>query len=176
MNPTSTSWCAGTSAGVLAFLLMFDARSARGETIVAAELDYATPVNSDADSGAGFGLRLGQQFRLPPLLTLTPELAYTYHDFSPVPVAYRGVAGVRIAVGEVLRPGAFAHLGIARLIHASPAPSVTEFSFDGGAFLELTLLPFVDFGAHAAYNRVEPSGTAAGFAWLSFGLHIAFVL
>lgn len=176
MNPTSTSWRAATSAGVLACTLVFEARSVRAETVVAAELDFATPVNSDADSGAGFGLRLGQQFRLPPIVTITPELAYTYHDFSPRPVAYRGVAGLRLAVGEILRPGVFAHLGIARLIQESPAPAVTDLSFDGGAFLDFTLLPFVDLGAHAAYNHVEPSGTTPSFAWLTLGLHVAFVL
>jgi hypothetical protein len=143
--------------------------------VVAAELDYATPVHSDVGSGAGFGLRLGQQFRLPPIITLTPELAYTYHDFSPLPVAYRGVVGLRLGLGEILRPGVFAHLGIARLNQESPAPSVTDFSYDAGAFLDFTLLPFVNFGGHAAYNAVEVSGGDPRFAWVTLGVHIELV-
>jgi hypothetical protein len=132
-------------------------------------------VNSDAAAGAGFGIRLGQQFRLPPIIALTPELAYTYHDFSPRPVAYRGLLGLRLALGEIVRPGVFVHVGVARLIQESPAPSVTDFSYDLGGSLDFTLLPVVNLGAHAAYNRVELSHPANSFAWVTLGVHVEFV-
>ena len=159
----------GTAATALALLV--DVTLARAQTMIGVGLDYAMPVHSNANSGAGFELRLGRQFRLPPIVALTPELAYTYHDFSPEPVAYRGLVGLRLGLGEILRPGVFGHVGIARLIQQSPAASFTDWSYDAGAFLDFTLVPAVNFGAHTAYNRVALPGVDPSLAWVTLGLH-----
>jgi hypothetical protein len=63
-------------------------------------------------SGYGFGIRLGNQIHVP-LLAVTPELVFTYHGFTGDygPTLYRAIAGLRLAVGEVVRPGVLAHAG-----------------------------------------------------------------
>ena len=49
-------------------------------TEIAGDLDVAAPIDSSFKTGGGFGFRLGNQIHLP-MVVLTPELAFTYHDF-----------------------------------------------------------------------------------------------
>lgn len=155
---------------------MLSTAPARADTVIAGDLDYAVPINSDATSGAGFGIRLGQQVRLPPLLSVSPEMAFTYHAFpSTGPRAYRGTLGLRLGLGEILRPGVFMHLGIGHLIPEGLAPAHTAFSYDAGAFLDFTLLPLLNLGAHAAYTGVNSRGNGSSFRWVTVGLHAALI-
>src|SRR6185312_13789027 len=87
----------------------FAAGAASAGPTIGADLDIGFPLNSRGDSGGGFGIRLGQELHLP-LVAITPELGFTYHNFSGDfgPKIYRGVAGLRLGIGEVIRPGAFA--------------------------------------------------------------------
>ncbi|HEY6555924.1 MAG TPA: hypothetical protein VI072_01570 [Polyangiaceae bacterium] len=171
----------GLAAGAAVAACWLAAPSARADTVIAADLDFVVPINDgseDISSGAGFGIRVGQQLDLPALV-LTPELGFTYAGFDGGVKAYRGVAGLRLGVGEILRPGVFAHAGIGRLSFDMPSgvadPSHTAFTFDAGAFLDFTLLPFLNIGAHAAYNRQAGSDELDAFQWASLGAHAALV-
>jgi hypothetical protein len=159
-------------------LSMLFAHSARAETAIAGDLDFAAPVDSSLASGAGFGLRAGYHAHLP-FIILTPELGFTYHGFGgdyPASV-YRGVAGVRLAVGEVFRPGVFAHVGIGSLRADGPPPdpSHSALTYDAGAFIDFTLLPLLNLGAHAAYNRLNASTDGYALDWVTLGAHAEVV-
>src|SRR5690349_16783399 len=105
-------------------------RSANAGATVAADLDYAHTIDPDVGSGWGFGVRLGEDFHVPALVA-TPEIGFTYDTFSdaPGPTAYRGIFGLRLRFGEVLRPGIFAHAGLGRLsLDQLPDASHTAFT------------------------------------------------
>jgi hypothetical protein len=154
--------------------LALSARPALAETSIAADLDYAAPINSDVNSGGGFGARLGYQVHVP-LVVVTPELAFTYASFSGFGDArvYRGLAGVRIGIFEVVRPGVYFHLGVGHLNTDLAGLSHTDLSYDIGAFLDFTLLPLLNVGAHAAYNRM--TGDPLSLEWATVGGHVALV-
>jgi hypothetical protein len=141
---------------------------------MAADLDYAAPINSDVSSGGGFGARLGYQAHAP-LVVVTPELAFTYTSFSGIgdPRVYRGLAGVRIGIFEIVRPGVFVHFGVGHLNTDLPNLSHTDLSYDVGAFLDFTVLPLLNVGAHAAYNRI--TGDPLSLQWATVGGHVALV-
>lgn len=150
---------------------------AEAKTTVAGDLDYAVPIDSSAHTGWGFGIRVGQQLHAP-LVVITPELGFTYHGFGgdSSPRVYRGIAGLRIGFGEVLRAGAFGHLGIARLdLTSVPDLSHTAFTYDAGVFLDFTALPLLDIGVHAAYNRVAADDHVSAFQFATVGAHAALV-
>jgi hypothetical protein len=173
-----TRWSLALAAALASLGLTSQARAETegGATVLAFDLDYAVPPNSNTSDGLGFGVRLGRQVRLPPLLSVTPELAFTYHGFDPDgPAAYRGLVGMRLGFGEIVRPGAFAHLGIGRVNTEAPAPSSTGLGYDAGVFLDFTLLPLFNIGAHAAYNGINASDVDPNFNWVTVGAHAALV-
>lgn len=151
------------------------ARPAGAAPTIGADLDIGFPIHSRGDSGGGFGIRLGQQLRALPIV-LTPELGFTYHNFSGDygPKIYRGILGARLGFGDVLRPGGFFHVALGHFV-----PTVGEnqnaFSFDAGGFLDFVLLPLIDVGAHAAYNRVDADYGSGAYAFITVGLHAALV-
>lgn len=147
--------------------LLVTASPSRADTQIGADLDYARPINSDVDSGGGFAARLGWQLHVP-LLVLTPEGVFNYVRFSGSggPSVYRGLGGVRLGLGEVLRPGVFGHAGVAQ--------RSADFTFDVGAFLDFTLLPLLNVGVHVAYNRIR-GGDDPSFQWLTLGAHAELI-
>jgi hypothetical protein len=169
-------------AGVATFFaLTFAAAPSRAEIAIGADLDYAVPVKSDAESGWGFGIRLGYQMHVPAVV-LTPEIAFTYHDFSGnfAPKVYRGLAGLRLGIGEIIRPGVFGHLGMGRFAIDIPGLdsidiSHTAFTYDFGAFLDFTLIPIINIGVHAAYNHLNGGNHADGFQWVTLGAEAAII-
>ena len=168
---------AAVGPAVFALSMLF-ARSARAEGAVAGDIDFAAPIDSSYASGAGFGLRLGYHAHVP-FLIVTPELGFSYHGFGGDYSArvYRGIAGVRLAIGEILRPGVFAHIGLGRLQADGPLPDPTHsaLSYDAGAFLDFTLLPIINIGAHAAYNRLDASDGLGAVDWMTLGAHAEVV-
>jgi hypothetical protein len=149
--------------------------SARAGGLQAAvDIDYAGPIASDATSGVGFATRLGYQFNAPYLLA-TPELVFSYDAFSGgvSPKAYRGLAGARLALGDLFRSGAYFHMGVGVIHPDAPDNSHTDFSYDLGGFVELTVLPSLVVGAHAAYNRV--TGGPDALQWGTVGGHLALI-
>jgi hypothetical protein len=164
-------------AAALAFgLLTFGASApARADVQIGLDLDYALPIDSIGDGGGGFALRFGQQLHLP-FLVITPEVAFAYHSYSGDgdPATYRGVGGVRVGIGEIFRLGPFAHLGVGHLdLDFASDRAYTGFTYDVGAFFDLTLIPFLNIGVHGAYNQIAFSDDSdePTFKWLTFGVH-----
>jgi len=163
--------------GISALALSLWSANAEAKTTVAGDLDYAAPIDSNASSGWGFGIRLGQQFHVP-LVVINPELGFTYHSFADdsTPHVYRGIAGIRFGIGEIFRIGPFAHLGIGRLsLSGTPDLSHTAFTYDAGLFLDLTLIPLLDVGVHGAYNRIVSGDSGPAFQFATVGAHAALV-
>jgi hypothetical protein len=158
-------------------ILLFVTGKAHADTALALDLDYAVPLDAPdgVDWGGGFAVRLGQQLHLP-LLVLTPELAFNYQAFAggADTAVYRGLAGMRLAVGEILRPGIYGHLGFGRLVSSVPGHS-DGLSYDAGAFLDFTLLPLINIGAHVAYSGLALRKSEPAFDWVTVGLHAALV-
>lgn len=167
-------------AGLVASLWVAGANTVRADTAIAADLESVVPLAfENVDFGPAFAVRLGWQLHLP-LITLTPEAGFHYASFSDGPQLYRGIIGARVGVGELLRFGAFAHLGIARQTWTLAAvdTSHTGLTLDAGLFLDLTVLPLIDVGVHIGYGRVganEDDNIDAN-QWLAFGLHAALIL
>ena len=80
---------------------------------------------------------------------------------------------MRIGFFEVLRPGVYAHVVVGHLNTDLPNVSHTDFSYDVGAFLEFTVLPILNIGVHAAYNRL--TGDPLPLEWATVGGHVALV-
>jgi hypothetical protein len=163
-------------APLVGFLVLALPSPSLADTVIAGDLDYARPIDSNAGSGGGFGIRLGHQYRAP-FLSLTPELAFTYHGFSGGRGldVYRGLAGLRLGIGEIIRPGVFGHIGAGWpvLNQAEPDGGGARFTYDFGAFLDFTVLPVFNIGVHAAYNHLF--GDVGGLSWLTVGPHAALV-
>jgi hypothetical protein len=155
--------------------------SARADTTIGADLDMHVPLQiNNVSTGAGFGIRLGQELHLP-LVSVNPEIGFTYASFSKdaPPKIYRGIAGIRLGVGELLRVGVLGHVGFG---HVSWAPTSHDYSHSGltydiGLFLELTALPLLNVGIHGAYNRITADDDQSEkLHWLQLGVHATLVL
>lgn len=174
-----STWCIGfVSIASLVALATFPSTALGGDTALAFDLDYATPIDADAvASGWGFGIRLGSQMHVP-LLVATPEVGFTYHKLGDTvgPTVYRGVGGLRLAVGEVIRPGIFAHAGYGwlELDLAGRSETSSSFTYDLGASLDFTLLPLLNVGVHGAYNRWT-GGDQPAFQFATLGAHAALI-
>jgi hypothetical protein len=57
----------------------------------------------------------------------------------------------------------------------APDPSRTGLTYDFGLFLDFTLLPLLNLGVHAAYDRMV-GGADPAFHWLTFGAHAELIL
>jgi hypothetical protein len=172
------AWCAAAALCVFAIA----PRHAHALNL-SGDLDYVDPVSSNYDKGGwGFGIRVGEELHLP-LLALTPEIGFTYASFADVgPSVYRGIVGANLGIGEVLRFGVSAHIGFGHVsVESLPALELvgevthTAFTWDGGLFLELTLLPIINVGIHAAYNSAAGKDNADGLHWITAGAHATFV-
>jgi hypothetical protein len=157
------------------------AGSAHASTTIGADIDMHVPISvNDVNTGAGFGIRLGQELHLP-LISLNPEFAFYYASFTKdaPPTVYRGVAGGRVGIGELLRFGVLAHVGFG-YVDWEPLPddySHTGLTYDAGIFLELTALPLLNVGVHATYNRIASADNQPEtLHWMSLGLHATVVL
>jgi len=157
------------------------AAPAHADFLLGADLDTALPVKSPAGNGGGFAVRLGYHVHVP-FAALTSELGFTYDGFSggdgdDQATVYRGLAGLRLGIGEIFRIGGFAHVGLAHL-ESDPGAAEREhtgFSYDLGVLLEFTAVPFLNIGAHAAYNQsTHPDGEP--FQWTTIGGHVDFIL
>jgi len=168
----------GLATGAAFLVLAACASPAFAEGMAAFDVDYAAPMDSEGvSSGYGFGVRLGGQVHAP-LIVLTPELGFAYHRFSGVAkqVTYGGIAGLRLGIGEVIRPGAFAHIGYGARKTELPgrADDSGALTYDVGAFLDFTLLPVLDLGVHGAYNNWTGSGQPS-FPFVTVGAHVALI-
>jgi len=144
--------------------------------MLALDLDYSAGLSQEdlVDTGGGGALRIGSELDAF-LVTLIPELTLSYHQFSgPLDAtAIAGKLGGRIRFLKIVEPGIFAHAGVGRLGGDDPH---TGFAFDAGLTLDLTILPLIDLGLHAAWNRVFGGESHPGLSYATFGAHVALVL
>ena len=134
------------------------------------------------DTGAGVDIFFGPRMDLG-LVALTTELDGGFHSFGgPAdPTVYRGMVGGRLAIGAVIRPSVFAHIGVGHL-RWNELPGLTD-DRDGrtnlatnlGAALDFTLLPLVDLGVQLSYNSVAGGSASPAFDWVEAGAHVIFV-
>jgi hypothetical protein len=167
----------------MAVILGSPARTARADgeavpsTKPAIDLEYALFMGRALDDGAGGALRIGREFA--GMLSLTPELGISYHCANGVHDAslYRGFIGPRLSIGKTIHGGVFGHLGYGRIAfrHVSGPldQSHDALAYDGGLTVDVTLLPVLDVGAHAAYNGLASSHEHEGVHWLSVGGHVS---
>lgn len=125
-------------------------------------------------SGAGAALRLGYELDAK-ILSLTPEIGGSFHALGGelAPSLYRGFGGARLAIGAMVRPGIFAHAGYAHVAYGPGSRSAP--TYDGGLFLDLTVLPVIDVGIHGGYSMIASGDEGAAIHWLSAGAHVAIV-
>lgn len=150
---------------------------ARADVALAADLELDVPVDAEViDTGPAFAIRLGYQMHLP-LFTLTPEIGFHYASFDPEPTLYRGILGARLGFGELLRFGVFAHIGYGHASIDTPIgdASHSAFTFDLGAFLDLTMLPLIDLGVHVGYGSLSADDDGSALKWIPVGVHAALV-
>lgn len=139
------------------------------------DLEYLLVSGRSLDSGPGGAFRLGREFA--GLLSLTPEIGGSYHSLSGVYDAslYRAFIGLRLAIGTVIKPGVFGHLGYGYLAFRNVSGPLDEshdaLMYDAGVTLDYTLLPVLDVGAHAAYNGLTASHEFGAIHWISAGGH-----
>jgi hypothetical protein len=173
------------AAGAL-FACSLATRSAEAAPSIGVDLEGDVPLHvptRDADSlqwGSGFKVRFGDQIHVP-LLRITPEIGYAFDRlFGEGTGAYQGYgwnmhrmfAGVRLGVGAIVVPTAYAHIGYGW--RTTDDPSVPEgdgASFDAGLALDLHLIPHLGFGAHAEYATIVTGGGTTP-QWLALGLHL----
>jgi len=163
---------------VIAATLTSRGALAAGNHVIGVEGDYAIPIDSVAESGGGFGIRYGYQFQIP-LFLIQPEIGFTDHIMggNVSPTVYRGVAGVRAGIGEIVRLGVYGHLGVGHLTADTPGDNVshTAFTWDGGAFFDVTVIPLLNLGVHGGYDQLTGEESDGGLSWGVVGVHGEFV-
>lgn len=164
------------SAVVCAFALpFFVSAAASAQPKLAVDVGADLPQNSGSKDGLGFGLRLGNQWNLA-IIKIVPEIGFDYHDFGGPPDAraFRFVGGGRFGIDLGLEPIVFAHAGLGHW--SAVGASDTNFGYDVGAALDLTILPVVSFGAHVMETGIAGGGNTDSFNWLEIGGHVGFTL
>lgn len=153
-------------------------RRERGRIALAFDFDYAAAFDSNQiDNGGGGALRIGTQLNSV-LITIIPELTFDWHSLSARTAddasLVSGKIGGRIRFLKILEPGVFAHAGVGH-IGGDSLFSHTGFALDAGITLDLTILPLIDFGLHASWNRIY-GGYESGTSYGITGAHVALVL
>lgn len=148
-----------------------------GKGQLAFDLDWVSAdVDDDSWSGFGGGLRLGYEIDVV-FASLIPELGGSYHSFSDLDTSlYRGVVGGRLRFFKILEPGVYAHFGVGHASSDSPlVPSRTASTGDVGLSLDFTLLPVIEFGAHAGYTWLTGDADNDAVPWWNAGLQAAVI-
>jgi hypothetical protein len=155
-----------------------DSKKSGASTKPALDLEYVVVERRAFDSGVGGAFRLGREFN-GPLLSLTPEIGGSYHSIEGVYDAslYRGFAGARLSLGLLIEPGVFGHVGYGYISFSDASgpfdPSHGGLTYDAGVTLDFTLLPVLEFGAHAAYNGLTGGDSFDRINWVSAGGHVS---
>lgn len=177
------------AAALAGAALVLSPAAALAQLRVGAEVEAIFPGDGLGTEDTGFGVagRLGYALPGTPMLEITPEVRIGYIDFaepterdlSDISLV-RYTAGLRLGVGEILRPTLFGHVGFGDLSLSDSDVAFFEerggidesaFTWDAGLALDLAILPLVDLGVHGAYNRLE---TDDAFDWWSAGVHASF--
>lgn len=163
---------ASVLAAVAALIALPNLAHAGSGSRLGLDLDYASDINESISSaGKGLALRYGYKLDLL-VLSLTPEAGGGIYWFGEPaePRLLTGFVGGRATFGKVLEPGVFAHVGYGSMKIADESRGGT--TVDAGVTLDLTMLPFIDLGVHAAYDAVLVKDADA-FDWFRVGAHAA---
>jgi hypothetical protein len=147
----------------------------KSKTHIAVDFDFGTALDApETKTGGGGALRLGQEFDLF-LVSLTPEIGGAYHAFGGDDETrlYSGLIGGRLAIGKIVEPSIFAHLGLA---HTKGLENRTAPIMDAGLAIDFTLLPLIDLGLHAGYNAMFPRDDGSALKFVTLGAQAAIVL
>jgi hypothetical protein len=128
-------------------------------------------------NGGGGALRIGLQ-RTVSMVTFVPELMVDYHVMDAITAHNAKVTTVKVG-GRVrfltgIEPGLFAHFGGGH-IGGNRAFHNTDSAYDFGLSLDFTMLPLIDLGVHAAWNRIL-GGHDGGISFGTMGVHVSLVL
>lgn len=102
---------------------------------------------TDAELGMGVGLRVGMPIDIV-LVELVPEVGATVYGFGNDSTTAVLEAGGRFNVGKVVEPGVYGHA----LLRTGPH---TRVGWDAGLSLDVTVIPFVDFGVQSGVMRFD---------------------
>ena len=143
------------------------------DTVIGLDADGALPATGSnlLDGGGGFGIRLGSQLHLP-LLRVTGEIGYGYErlfaDKAPSDwTTHRAFAGVRLGIGGLLVPFAFAHLGYGWRVTSDSSYGGNGIALDGGVGLDVNL-GAIAVGGHVGYAFIDAQPSAP--QWVILGL------
>lgn len=155
--------------------------SARAETQLGFEVGPLArlgdaAIGKSSAAGLSFAGRAGYRLSVP-LLALTPEIKVTY-DRVPTGVtvgAFRAMAGGRLAVGKLIAPVAFAHIGYgsAKGERGGIDLKRTGVAFDAGLGLDFTLIPLIDLGVYACFNKLKDN--EGDINWLTVGAQVSLL-
>ena len=162
------------TAAAMAFVTAFSS-TATADVAIAVDVDYAAPIKlASVSPGYGFGVRVGTQLHAP-FFVLTPEVGVARHALGGDggPRLDRVIAGLRLGLGEILRPGVYGHVGHGAL-SADSVRSHSSLTYDFGGFLDFTVLPLVNLGVHAGYTQWT-GGDQSAFQFATAGAHAALV-
>ena len=166
-----------TAATVVAALLTVSGR-AHADPFIGVDADGALPVNANnlVNGGGGFGIRAGEQIHVP-LLRVAGEIGYGYeHLFAEEATSdwttNRVFAGARLAIGELVTPFAFAHVGYGWRNTSDNSYGGGGVAFDGGLGLDINL-GIVAFGGHVGYAFINAQPVTP--QWVILGLDATIV-
>jgi catechol 2,3-dioxygenase-like lactoylglutathione lyase family enzyme len=149
--------------------------AAQAKPKLAVDADAAISTSTGVDSGGGAAVRFGYEIPLV-LVFVTPEIGGSYHFFGgdEAPGASRFFAGGRFGVGQIVRPGVYAHAGYGHVAFGNGSFR-SGATYDAGVFLDFTLLPVLDLGIHGAYTSITASSGKPENDWFVAGVHAALV-
>ena len=167
----SSRFAPAAVASALALAAVFAPIDAHAGPSFGLDANLVFPVDSpNSNVGGGFDARIGNKISLT-ALTLTPEVKggfFSFSGFGGSLDAIRIQGGGRLGINAgILEPGVFVHLGYGHVTSADTG----AFAYDAGGYLDLTLLPLVSLGVHAAYNEITLSPVSV--KTVDAGLHAA---
>ena len=157
------------------------------------DLEGALPVNpptvpggnqAAVGGGAGFKVRVGEQFRFPGI-RFTPEVMYGFDHLWAADVPGNGytedmnriAAGARLGFGRIIVPVVYAHLGYGWRQDNAPTGIITGanggLAFDVGGALDLRVVPHFGVGVHLEYAQITLD--QAQPQWVAIGAHADFI-
>jgi hypothetical protein len=144
--------------------------SAAAQNKLSFDAGAAFPSSSGSDDGWGLGMRFGHEWDLL-LLSITPEIGLSYHDFSGPNDAttFAVFGGGRVGIGFILEPSVFLHAGVG---HLGGVVRQTSLAYDLGAAVDITAIPVIDFGPHVMLSGIAGDENSDAFSWLEIGGHL----
>lgn len=182
---------------VVSAILLAAGPASAGVTFGAAPtvgIPFGARANYTDTAGWGVDAFLGYRLKLA-ILQITPELAFSYLHVDPNPAAgnptlqtYRGLAGLRLGLGEIFVPYVYAHVGYGgvtggyakhgRLVPATPTPDYVDqgFTMDVGLGFDINIVRILAIGLSAGYNVLWPNdGASKPYQWVNLALQVRVI-